>query len=108
MYKTYLPIITNSTFNKGRLTKLLQKLWIDAVMSPENWFTVEYDSWTIGFLSSGSTVLEYIYLENKNFLPSIKQLEEVISYFKDKYEYNKDLFYIIDKKRCGILKEKGM
>ncbi len=109
MHKIYLPIVTNYTFEPEKLSTILQKLWVDATMKPAIWHTISYDSnWTIGFYSTGNTVISSIYLESKKAIPTANQLIEVINNLpKDKYEYSIDSFYISGKRHYGILKEKG-
>jgi hypothetical protein len=90
-YITFLPFISNSTFNKAKLTLLTSKLYLDAVNYMGKWFTVKYDNdWTIGFLSPGNIVYDYMYVQHKKRKPTRKEVVEVIDVLPYKYKYELD------------------
>lgn len=97
-YTTFLPFITNAPFYADELKTLLYRLWIDAAMYMEKEFVCNYgEQWKIGFRMSGSTVDDYIWLENKDRIPTANELEEVTKAMKAialcEYKYDKNRFY---------------
>jgi len=97
-YKTFLPFISNSTFDFTELKTLLYRLWIDAAAYMEKECIVSYgEYWKIGFIISGSTVDDYIWLEHKNRIPTENELKEITRAMKEvamcEYRYDEKRFY---------------
>lgn len=90
-YFTFLPFISNSTFNQAKLKRLLQLLWLDAANNMSKWYTADYDkNWIIGFLVPGNIVYDYMYVINKERKPTKKEVIEIIKALPYEYKYEMD------------------
>ena len=102
-YKTFLPFISNSSFDAEKLSKLLWDLYVEASMKMDEECTRKYDEyWTVGYKLGGSLPIDAVWLENNQRIPEKKELEQIINALtkviydqsKTKYSYDVERFYI--------------